>query len=95
MDIIIIKSDDGGAYNWGSGEHFVFGNKDWENIKTPLLNKELQRLQEVKNVTVKKIKSVRNSSLALLSTFNYDIFCYIFLKVTEAYMLGVIMNMDN
>ena len=63
------KSDDGGAYNWGSGKHFVFGNQDYEDIKSPSINEGLEQIRKAKNATIKKIKSVRNSSLALLSTF--------------------------
>ena len=65
FNILINKNQD--MYNWGKGELSVFGNGSNKNLQIPTLNEHFEYLRKEENLSIKKLKSCNNYSMALMS----------------------------
>lgn len=62
-----VITDNNQVYNWGRGEFSVFGNGSNSNRQLPVLNSHFEYLRDQENLTVKKLQSRGNYSMALMS----------------------------
>lgn len=54
-------------YNWGKGDYGVFGDGNNKSHKTPQFNTYFEYLKKEQNMTIVKMLSCNNYSLALMS----------------------------
>jgi len=60
-------NEKGDIYNWGRGEYGVFGDGSNKSLKTPHFNDNFERMKVDDNLTVVKLSSANNYSVALMS----------------------------
>lgn len=60
-------NEKGQVYNWGRGEYSVFGNGGNSNKQIPTLNDHFEYLRESEGLTIKKVQSRNNYTVALMS----------------------------
>ena len=58
---------DGTLFNWGNNAYNTISEEEYGSYKSPVVNDQVQRIKDEEGVTIKKLRSNADCSLALFS----------------------------
>jgi len=60
-------TEDGTLFNWGNNAYNTISEEEYGSYKSPVVNDQVQRIKDEEGVTIKKLRSNADCSLALFS----------------------------